>query len=207
MNGEEKTASARQTLVFLRTNDGWKIIHEHGTSFFASNNSLNLMTENTMNGDFYEYCVKLIESRGVKLHEIAEVAYQLQKPHIEVITIEDAKEAVRAVIHKREAQFAIMTGLELDRLAEEGYLRGPIAEIIQKDFGLYGVDEILALSVVNIYGSIGLTNFGYLDKAKEGVIKEIDDKSRNPKQVNTFYDDLICAIAAAAASRMAHFFG
>ena len=30
-DGEEKTASGRQTLVFLRTEDGWKIIHEHGT--------------------------------------------------------------------------------------------------------------------------------------------------------------------------------
>jgi ketosteroid isomerase-like protein len=31
LDGEEKTASGRQTLVFLKTEDGWKIIHEHGT--------------------------------------------------------------------------------------------------------------------------------------------------------------------------------
>lgn len=31
-DGEEKTASGRQTLVFLRTADGWKIVHEHGTT-------------------------------------------------------------------------------------------------------------------------------------------------------------------------------
>ena len=30
-NGEEKSGSARQTLVFLNTDEGWKIIHEHGT--------------------------------------------------------------------------------------------------------------------------------------------------------------------------------
>ena len=30
-DGEEITGSARQTLVFLKTSDGWKIIHEHGT--------------------------------------------------------------------------------------------------------------------------------------------------------------------------------
>lgn len=99
-----------------------------------------------------------------------------------------------------------MTGLELDRLSEEGHLQGPIADIIKQDFSLYGVDEILALSVVNVYGSIGLTNFGYLDKAKNGVIREIDEKPKNPEQVNTFFDDLICAIAAAAASKMAHQF-
>ena len=29
--GEEYSVSGRQTLVFLKTADGWKIIHEHGT--------------------------------------------------------------------------------------------------------------------------------------------------------------------------------
>jgi hypothetical protein len=30
-DGVEKIASGRQTLVFLKTDNGWKIIHEHGT--------------------------------------------------------------------------------------------------------------------------------------------------------------------------------
>jgi ketosteroid isomerase-like protein len=30
-DGVERTGSGRQTLVFLRTGDGWKIVHEHGT--------------------------------------------------------------------------------------------------------------------------------------------------------------------------------
>jgi phosphatidylglycerophosphatase A len=162
------------------------------------------MTGQKMNRDFYELCVELINSRGVAIREIAEITFDLQKDYLQRISIEDAENAVRAVLHKREAQFAIMTGLELDRLSEEDQLQGPIADIIKNDFGLYGVDEILALSVVNVFGSIGLTNFGYLDKAKYGVIREIDNRSRNPEQVNTFFDDLICAIAAAAASKMAH---
>ena len=33
-DGEEKTGSGRQTLVFLKTEDGWKIVHEHGTPKF-----------------------------------------------------------------------------------------------------------------------------------------------------------------------------
>lgn len=33
-DGEEITGSARQTLVFLKTSEGWKIIHEHGTKKF-----------------------------------------------------------------------------------------------------------------------------------------------------------------------------
>jgi len=31
VNGEERRTSGRQTLVFLRTQAGWKIVHEHGT--------------------------------------------------------------------------------------------------------------------------------------------------------------------------------
>lgn len=137
-----------------------------------------MVTKQNMNRDFYELCVALIESRGVAIREIAEISFDLQKPYCPGITIEDAEKAVRAVLRKREAQFAIMTGLELDRLSEEGLLQGPIADIIKHDFSLFGVDEIMALSVVNVFGSIGLTNFGYLDKAKSGVIREIDQKSQ-----------------------------
>jgi ketosteroid isomerase-like protein len=31
-DGEEKKASGRQTLVFFKTENGWKIVHEHGTT-------------------------------------------------------------------------------------------------------------------------------------------------------------------------------
>jgi len=30
-DGEKKSGSSRQTLVFLKTKGGWKIVHEHGT--------------------------------------------------------------------------------------------------------------------------------------------------------------------------------
>ena len=30
-DGEEKTVSGRQTFVFLSTEEGWKLVHEHGT--------------------------------------------------------------------------------------------------------------------------------------------------------------------------------
>jgi len=30
-NGEKKTGTGRQTFVFLKTDSGWKLVHEHGT--------------------------------------------------------------------------------------------------------------------------------------------------------------------------------
>ena len=55
---------------------------------------------------------------------------------------------------------------------------------------------------MNVYGTIGLTNFGYLDKEKIGIIKDLDEEKGT--QCNTFLDDLVAGIAAAAASRIAH---
>ena len=80
----------------------------------------------------------------------------------------------------------------------------PLQSIVEKDEGLYGIDEILPLGITNLYGSIGLTNFGYLDKEKIGIIKELDERKKTGREVTTFADDIVAAIAAAAASRVAH---
>lgn len=77
----------------------------------------------------------------------------------------------------------------------------PLQHLVETDEPLYGIDEIIPLSIVNVYGSIGLTNFGYLDKEKIGIIKELDE---SPDGIHTFLDDIVAALAAAAASRIAH---
>jgi phosphatidylglycerophosphatase A len=97
---------------------------------------------------------------------------------------------------------AILTGIQLDILAEEDKLLQPLQEIVAEDEGLYGIDEILALSIVNVYGSIGFTNYGYIDKVKPGILAELN--SHDGPRVHTFLDDIVGAIAASAASRLAH---
>jgi len=145
---------------------------------------------------------RLLEERGLKLIEIAELVHFLQKDYIKELTVEDCIVHVEAVLSKREVQNAILTGIQLDILAEKGQLISPLQEMIQNDEGLYGCDEILALSIVNVYGSIGFTNFGYIDKLKHGVLKRLNDK--NDGVTHTFLDDIVGAIAASAASRLAH---
>ncbi len=143
----------------------------------------------------------LIE-RGVELSDIAELVYYLQSPYHDELTMDKCLANVDAVLSKREVQNAIITGIQLDVLAEEKKLTEPLQETIITDEGLYGVDEIIALSIVNVYGSIGLTNFGYIDKQKPGILKELNDKSGD--KCHTFLDDIVGAIAAAASSRLAH---
>ena len=109
---------------------------------------------------------------------------------------------VDKVLSKREVQNAVLTGIQLDLLAEKGALFPPLQDMIRHDEGLYGCDEVLALSIVNVYGSIGFTNFGYVDKIKPGILKELNRK--NGPNCHTFLDDIVGAIAAAASSRIAH---
>lgn len=148
---------------------------------------------------------ELLEERGVTIPEIAELVIFLQKPYVPEIDEKMAAESVDAVLSKREVQNAILTGVELDKLAENHQLSEPLQTIIEKDESLYGIDEINALSIVNIYGSIGYTNYGYIDKVKPGILKELNDHSNG--KVHTFLDDIVGAIAAAAASRIAHSHG
>ncbi|MFO7171778.1 MAG: phosphatidylglycerophosphatase A [Bacillota bacterium] len=150
----------------------------------------------------FESTVKLLESRGVTLREIAEVVLAIQKDYYPELTLEECLAGVEAVLRKREVQHAVLTGIALDMLAERRQLPEPLQTIVANDDYLFGVDEILALSITNVYGSIGLTNFGYLDKTKPLIIGQLNKKKNGTCQ--TFLDDLVSAIAAAAASRIAH---
>lgn len=147
-------------------------------------------------------CVELLEQRGVSIEAIADIVYQLQEKYIEELTLTDCISSVYSVLEKREVQHTIMTGIELDVLAEQGKLENKYLEKqIQTDAGLYGIDEVMAYSICNLFGSIALTNFGYVDKTKFGIIEILNE---HPSQVHTFLDDIVGAIAASAASRLAH---
>jgi phosphatidylglycerophosphatase A len=146
--------------------------------------------------------MKWLEERGVKISDMAELVKQIQEKYIPDLTDDICLDSIEKVLEKREVQNAVLTGLTLDVLTEKGAVEEPLLSMLKNDDGLYGIDEILALSIVNIYGSIGLTNFGYLDKVKLGIVAKLDNKESG--KVNTFLDDLVSAIVAAAASRIAH---
>jgi phosphatidylglycerophosphatase A len=149
-----------------------------------------------------ETALRWLKERGVEIQDIADLVYYLQQKYHKNLKIEDCLANVERVLSKREVQNAILTGIQLDMLAEKGMLEEPLQSIIKVDESLYGVDEILAFSIVNVYGSIGFTNYGYIDKQKPGILKRLNDKSTG--ECHTFLDDIVGAIAAAASSRLAH---
>ncbi len=146
-------------------------------------------------------CVQLLAERGVELEDIAECVVFLQQKYMPELDKAMAMKAVYSVLEKREVQYALMTGLFLDRSAEKEMDDAQLQQLLMKDDGLYGIDEVLAYGICNLYGSIALTNYGYIDKVKPGIIGKMNE---HHDKCNTFLDDLVGAIAAAAASKLAH---
>src|SRR5690606_3600778 len=140
--------------------------------------------------------------RGVEVEEIAKIVLEMQLPYNEGLTIAHCIESVESVLRKREMQHALLVGIELDELAEQGKLSAPLQQIVGADEGLFGVDEMIGLGAVLTYGSIAVTTFGHLDKNKVGIIRKLDTKVGGA--VHTFLDDLVASIAACASARIAH---
>ncbi|MDQ0087004.1 phosphatidylglycerophosphatase A [Paenibacillus anaericanus] len=139
--------------------------------------------------------------RGVKLGDIAEIVYSLQIVYNSELTLEECLDSVKAVLHKREVQYTLFTGIALDELAEKKLLPEPLQAIMEADEPLYGVDETMALGITSVFGMIGLTSFGYLDKVKPEIIGRLNDMG---EQIHVFLDDLVAGLAAAASARIAH---
>lgn len=151
----------------------------------------------------YDKCVALLKSRGVEISDIIECVVFLQKDYVEDIYSIDIKPIVNSVLNKREVQHALITGINIDISVENNNFGGNfIEDIIHRDEGLYGIDEVLAYGICNLYGSIALTNYGYIDKVKPGIIGTLNE--HNNGTCNTFLDDIVGAIAASAASKLAH---
>ncbi|MDR7855585.1 phosphatidylglycerophosphatase A [Tissierella sp.] len=146
--------------------------------------------------------IDMLKKRGVVLEDIGKLVMMLQGKYYPDLTMEVCLDNIKSVLAKRETIHAILTGIALDEIAEKKGLPEPLQSIVESDEGLFGIDEIIPLSIVNVYGSIGLTNYGYLDKEKIGILKELDEMKGG--KVHTFLDDLVAAIAAASASRIAH---
>jgi phosphatidylglycerophosphatase A len=150
-----------------------------------------------------ELAIKKLNDRGVTIDDIAVIVKDIQGSY-QNITIDECREMVLSIMSRRETIYTVLTGIAIDEAAEKGILEPAVNTLITNDNGLYGLDEILALSITNMNGSIALTNFGYLDKIKPGIIGLIDRQGKEKTKCHTFLDDIICAIAASAASRMAH---
>lgn len=145
-----------------------------------------------------------LKERGVMLEDIADIAYDQQAKYSDNVKYSDCMESVEKILSLRDVFHILQLGVEIDRLAEEGLLKGPIQDIIRYDLGVFGVDEILGIDIARLYGSIGQTNFGDIDVNKPSVVHRLNEEGKDLKgKCHTFLDDIVGSIAAAASTRVA----
>ena len=152
----------------------------------------------------YENTVNKLKQHHIELHDIALIGYNSEKNYVAELTVEQVEAAVISILHKRVVQHQIWVALELDRLAEAHLLESPLQDLVENDDTLFGVDETLGTAIAMSFDTIGVTNYGYIDKIKVGLVGELDRKGKTTAAVTTFADDIVGALAAAAASKVAH---
>ena len=85
---------------------------------------------------------RLLQERGVTMNDLAELVLFLQKDYIDNLTLDTCLESVDAVLTKREVHNAIITGVQLDILAEENKLLSPLQEILTEDEGFMALMKL-----------------------------------------------------------------
>lgn len=95
----------------------------------------------------------------------------------------------------------VMIALALDNMASAKALPDPLQDIVENDMWTMGTDELLAIGLAQLRGSIAVTNYGHVDVEKHGIIKDVDEDST---RVTTFLDDIIGALASSVMAHVAH---
>lgn len=182
---------------------------KHPKSFLAKgicglvSSAASLVISDDVKEEYVERNLEMLAERGVTMDDMAGLVYDLQKPYNPNLPYEVCVENIKGVLRKQQTYHTIQLCVKVDKGVETGEFGDQFTNIVGNDEGLYGIDEVANLTISYIYGSIGLTNFGFLDKSKPKIIGELDSDHTDGK-CNTYLDDTICAIVSAACGRLAH---
>lgn len=150
--------------------------------------------------EIYEFVQKELRKRGITAYSIGEIAYEMQHDYLPDFKIENFAKQFNEVLKKREVLNLLAFAFELDNLANKGMFSEPIQNIIENDAGFWQIDEILASSLAQLFGMLAITNYGYLDKKKLGIAKQLDEAD----SITVFSDDIVSALASAVIGRCGH---
>ncbi|MCR5741642.1 MAG: phosphatidylglycerophosphatase A [Gammaproteobacteria bacterium] len=156
--------------------------------------------------EMYELNKERLESRGVKVEDIAKIAQHQQLKYTKDISFDVCLESTKKILSYADAFHMVQLGIEIDELAEQGKLSSPIQDILKADLGLFGIDELFGLELAGNFGIIGRTNFGDLDVNKPGIIAKLNDEGKLEGHCHTFLDDIVGALAACASTRVAQIY-
>ncbi|ARQ94545.1 hypothetical protein pwc_11 [Weissella phage PWc] len=147
---------------------------------------------------------------GVSIEDIAPLVMENQGKYILNLTNDRITHSLNKILSRTRVRHAIDLADALDELSRTidiGYgenvyvslddvMYQATASDIEKDAGVFGLDETIALSICT--SELSRTNFGYIDKTKPGIIAKL-----NYVEGNTFKDDIIAALVAETADQLA----
>ena len=148
--------------------------------------------------ELFDFVMDELKKRNINSHTVGEAAYQLQHQYLPDLTVADFGYQLNEILKKREVLNTLALGFEIDNLATEKKLSEPLQTIIENDLGIFGLDELLAMNISQLYGSLSVSNFGFADKIKVGIAKDLDT---DESHVRTFSDDLFSALVSAVIGR------
>ena len=150
----------------------------------------------------YGYVWNYLNSKGVTEESIGKLAMGLQKKFLPEVPLEKYISATLEISKKWDILNCCMVGIALDKAASNKQLDEPLQTIMDEDLGVFAVDEVLAYyGFATLYGGIGITSAGWLDKEKTGIIAKLDQENN---YVNVFLDDLIVGLVACVSAKIAH---
>lgn len=150
----------------------------------------------------YGYVWNYLNTKGVTEKSIGELAMGLQKKFLPEVPLEKYISATLEISRKWDILNCCMVGIALDKSASNKQLDEPLQTIMDEDLGVFAVDEVLAYyGFATLYGGIGITSAGWLDKEKSGIIAKLDQDNTS---VNVFLDDLIVGLVACVSAKIAH---
>ena len=109
-----------------------------------------------------KYVLDYFDEMNISLEQIAAQAVEHQSKFIKGLTLEDGKKRLERILNKREVLNALAVAVQLDKLANKGMLDEPLQTLVANDACTLGVDETMAISLAQLFGSISTTNYGYL---------------------------------------------
>lgn len=154
--------------------------------------------------ELHQYVVRKFDENGIDFHSMANDVFDLQHRFYDDLTHNECLDAVYKVIQKRDVLQNIAVGIALDEIANRKELPEPLQTIVESDRGVFGVDELLATGIAQIFGTIGVSNYGRLDIFKTTDAKRLDEEQKQVGIVHTFLDDDVSAIIASACAKIAH---
>lgn len=155
---------------------------------------------NYPDNELYQFVQEELYKRGITAYSIGEIAYEMQHDYLPDYEISDFTEQFSEVLKKREVLNLLAFAFELDNLANKRMFSEPIQNIIENDAGFWQIDEILASSLAQLFGMLAITNYGYLDKNKVGIARQLDEED----SITVFSDDIVSALASAVIGRCGH---